>query len=176
LNTLFSNNAYFSLLLLMSSPLALRPFPQILEKSSRTVMSKSPNKHNRLYFEARPLESGLPEAIDEGKVGPRDDPKIRSKILSEEFGWDKDVSKKIWCFGPDTNGPNMVVDMCKGVQYLNEIKDSVVAAAQWAMKEGVVCEENMRGVCFEVRPAVLFGSWRGLWPGNRGSVVRGVEN
>jgi len=127
----------------------------ILEKSSRTVMSKSPNKHNRLYFEARPLESGLPEAIDEGKVGPRDDPKIRSKILSEEFGWDKDVSKKIWCFGPDTNGPNMVVDMCKGVQYLNEIKDSVVAAAQWAMKEGVVCEENMRGVCFEVCDVVL---------------------
>ncbi|GAQ81430.1 Translation elongation factor 2 [Klebsormidium nitens] len=127
----------------------------ILEKSSRTVMSKSPNKHNRLYFEARPLESGLPEAIDEGKVGPRDDPKARTKILSEDFGWDKDVSKKIWCFGPDTNGPNMVVDMCKGVQYLNEIKDSVVAAAQWAMKEGAVSEENMRGVCFEVCDVVL---------------------
>eukprot|EP00243_Klebsormidium_subtile_P004004 TRINITY_DN17789_c0_g1_i1.p1 TRINITY_DN17789_c0_g1~~TRINITY_DN17789_c0_g1_i1.p1 ORF type:complete len:844 (-),score=361.35 TRINITY_DN17789_c0_g1_i1:309-2840(-) len=127
----------------------------VLEKSSRTVMSKSPNKHNRLYFEARPLESGLPEAIDEGKVGPRDDPKARTKILSEDFGWDKDVTKKIWCFGPDTNGPNMVVDMCKGVQYLNEIKDSVVAAAQWAMKEGAVSEENMRGVCFEVCDVVL---------------------
>lgn len=54
--------------------------------------------------QARPLEDGLSEAIDEGKVGPRDDPKIRSKILSEEFGWDKEIAKKIWCFGPDTTG------------------------------------------------------------------------
>lgn len=35
--------------------------------------------------------------------------------------------------------------MTKGVQYLNEIKDSVVAGFQWATKEGVLAEENMRG-------------------------------
>ncbi|KAK9937519.1 hypothetical protein M0R45_014301 [Rubus argutus] len=127
----------------------------VLEKSSRTVMSKSPNKHNRLYMEARPLEEGLPEAIDDGRIGPRDDPKTRSKILAEEFGWDKDLAKKIWCFGPETTGPNMVVDMCKGVQYLNEIKDSVVAGFQWASKEGALSEENMRGICFEVCDVVL---------------------
>jgi len=32
------------------------------------------------------------------------------------------------------------------VQYLNEIKDSCVAAFQWATKEGVCAEENMRGI------------------------------
>ncbi|TVU35156.1 hypothetical protein EJB05_17030 [Eragrostis curvula] len=127
----------------------------VLEKSCRTVMSKSPNKFSRLYMEARPLEEGVPKAIDEGRIGPRDDPKVRSKILSEEFGWDKDLAKKIWCFGPETTGPNMVVDMCKGVQYLNEIKDSVVAGFQWASKEGALAEENMRGICFEVCDAVL---------------------
>ncbi|KAJ4851596.1 pre-tRNA nuclear export protein [Turnera subulata] len=127
----------------------------VIEKSCRTVMSKSPNKHNRLYMEARPMEPGLAEAIDDGRIGPRDDPKARSKILSEEFGWDKDLAKKIWCFGPETTGPNMVVDMCKGVQYLNEIKDSVVAGFQWASKEGALAEENMRGICFEVCDVVL---------------------
>ncbi|KAI3828406.1 hypothetical protein L1987_02507 [Smallanthus sonchifolius] len=127
----------------------------VLEKSSCTVMSKSPNKHNRLYMEARPMEDGLAEAIDEGRIGPRDDPKVRGKILAEEFGWDKDLAKKIWCFGPETTGPNMVVDMCKGVQYLNEIKDSVVAGFQWASKEGALAEENMRGICFEVCDVVL---------------------
>ncbi|GKV37036.1 hypothetical protein SLEP1_g45105 [Rubroshorea leprosula] len=127
----------------------------VLERSCRTVMSKSPNKHNRLYMEARPMEEGLAEAIDDGRIGPRDDPKARSKILSEEYGWDKDLAKKIWCFGPETTGPNMVVDMCKGVQYLNEIKDSVVAGFQWASKEGAMAEENMRGICFEVCDVVL---------------------
>ena len=48
-------------------------------------------------------------------------------------------------------GPNLITDISKGVQYLNEIKDSCVAAFQWASKEGVLCEENMRGVVFEAR-------------------------
>ncbi|XVE93098.1 hypothetical protein REPUB_Repub01dG0160900 [Reevesia pubescens] len=66
----------------------------------------------------------------------------RRKIL-QEFGWDKDLAKKIWCFGPETTGPNMVVDMCNGVQYLNEIKDSVVAGFQWASKEGALKYRNV---------------------------------
>ena len=53
--------------------------------------------YDRLYFTARPMEDGLAEAIDEGKIGPRDDPKARSKILADEYGWDKDLAKKIWC-------------------------------------------------------------------------------
>ncbi|XP_027340327.1 elongation factor 2-like [Abrus precatorius] len=127
----------------------------VSEKSCRTVMSKSPNKHNRLYMEARPMEEGLAEAIDDEKVGPRVDPKNCSKILSEEFGWDKDLAKKIWCFGPEGKGPNMVVDTCKGVQYLNEIKDSVVAGFELASKEGPMADENLRGVCFEICDVVL---------------------
>ncbi|GKD33644.1 elongation factor 2 [Tanacetum coccineum] len=62
----------------------------VLEKSCRIVMSKFPNKHNRLYMEARPMEEGLAEAIDEGRIGPRGDLKVRSKVLAEVFGWDKD--------------------------------------------------------------------------------------
>ncbi len=98
----------------------------------------------------RPMEDGLAEAIDEGTIGPRDEPKARSKILVDKFGWDKDLAKKIWCFGPDTTGPNMLTDVTKGVQYLNEIRDSCIAAFQWASKEGVVCEENMRACVAEV--------------------------
>ena len=57
--------------------------------------------------------------------------------------------------GQCTTGPNLVVDTCKGVQYINEIKDSVVAAFQWATKEGPMCEENMRGIQFEIQDVVL---------------------
>ncbi|KAI3914574.1 hypothetical protein MKW92_036420 [Papaver armeniacum] len=76
----------------------------------------------------------------------------------------KDLVKKIWCFGPHTTGPNMVVDMCKGVQYLNKIKESVVSGFQWASKEGVLAEENMRGICFVVYDVVLHHSQR-CWTG-----------
>jgi elongation factor 2 len=47
------------------------------------------------------------------------------------------------------------MDCTKGVQYLNEIKDSVVAGFQWASKEGVLCEENMRGVRFNIHDVTL---------------------
>ena len=84
---------------------------------------------------------------------------VRSATMSQEFGWDKELTKKIWCFGPDTMGPNILVDVAKGVQYLNEIKDSCVAAFQWATKEGVMAAENMRGIVFEVRGQQDCVSW-----------------
>lgn len=81
--------------------------------------------------------------------------KKRSKFLADEFGWDRTDGQKIWCFGPDGNGPNVLVDQTKGVQYLNEIKDSCAAAFNWATKEGVLCEENMRGVRFNLHDVTL---------------------
>jgi elongation factor 2 len=61
-------------------------------------------------------------------MGPKAEPKARAKTLHEEYEWDKTDATKIWCFGPDTNGANVFVDVAKGVQFLNEIKDSVEAA------------------------------------------------
>ena len=130
-------------------------------ESSIVALSKSQNKHNRLYAKALPLDEELTVAIESGKVTARDDFKLRARILADEFSWDVTDARKIWCFGPDTTGPNLLVDVTKGVQYLNEIKDSCVAAFQWATKEGVCAEENMRGVRMNVldvtvRPSLIF--------------------
>jgi len=122
----------------------------VIEESSIMCLSKSPNKHNRLYVKAHPMSAELQNAIEGGSVGSKDDPKARARVLSEEHGWDPTDARKIWCFGPETTGPNVFVDVTKGVQYLNEIKDSCVAAFQWASKEGVMCDENMRGIRFNL--------------------------
>jgi len=123
--------------------------------SDRTCLSKSPNKHNRLYCVAEPFPEGLAEAIEDGKVTPKDDPKKRARYLQEKFGWDANDAKKIWCFGPETTGANLLVDVTKGIQYLNEIKDSCNAAFQWATREGVLCEENMRSIRFNIQDVTL---------------------
>jgi len=127
----------------------------VIGESNQVCLSKSPNKHNRLFCTAVPLKEGLPEAIDEGKVGPKDEPKARARKLAEEYEWDVTEARKIWAFGPNGTGPNVLVDMTKGVQYLNEIKDSVVAALAWVTKEGVLTQENMRGVRFNIMDVVL---------------------
>ena len=41
------------------------------------------------------------------------DPKVRNQKLVEEFEWDAAEAKKIWSFGPDASGPNMLVDVTK---------------------------------------------------------------
>ncbi|KAK9680365.1 translation elongation factor 2 [Basidiobolus ranarum] len=106
-------------------------------------------------MKAFPLQEELSNDIEEGKITPRDDFKARARVLAEEYEWDVTDARKIWCFGPDTNGPNLLVDVTKGVQYLNEIKDSCVAAFQWATKEGVCADESMRGCRFNILDVVL---------------------
>jgi elongation factor 2 len=127
----------------------------VTDESNIVCLSKSPNKHNRLFCKAQPLSEQLQNEIEAGKVSPKDDVKVRARILAEEHGWDVNDARKIWCFGPDTSGANLLVDMTKAVQYLNEIKDSFVGAFQWATKEGVLCEENMRGIRFNVLDVTL---------------------
>jgi len=123
--------------------------------SDQVCLAKSPNKHNRLYLTAEPFADGLADAIENGKINAKDDPKIRAKVLAETYNWDVTDARKIWCFGPETTGANLLVDTTKAVQYLLEIKDSFVAAFQWATKEGPICDENMRSIRFNVMDVTL---------------------
>jgi len=128
----------------------------VAEESNQTCLAKSPNKHNRIYLKAEPMDEELSKAIEDGVVGPKADPKERAKILCEKFDWDKQVAQtKIWCYGPETDGANLVVDATVGVQYLIEIKEHVNSAFQWATKEGPLCEENMRGIRFNLMDVTL---------------------
>jgi elongation factor 2 len=124
------------------------------EESEIMCLSKSPNKHNRLFMKCQPFPDGLAEDIEgvslhlfkvlcfiyiysdiQGQVNPRDEFKARARYLGEKYEYDVTEARKIWAFGPDGTGPNLLIDCTKGVQYLNEIKDSVVAGFQWATKE-----------------------------------------
>jgi elongation factor 2 len=123
--------------------------------SNQICMAKSPNKHNRLYMSAEPFAQGLSEAIELGTIGPKSEPKVRAKMLQDDFKWDPNDAKKIWAFGPETTGANLLVDATKGVQYMNEIRDSLESGFQWSTKEGCLSGENMRGVRFNVIDAYL---------------------
>jgi len=127
----------------------------VSEESSQMCLSKSPNKHNRLFMKAVPMPDGLAEDIDKGEVSNKQDFKIRGRYLADKYEYDVTEARKIWCFGPDTMGPNILIDCTKGVQYLQEIKDSVVAGFQWATKEGVLCDENMRACRFNIYDVTL---------------------
>jgi elongation factor 2 len=127
----------------------------VTSKSSMTALCKSPNKHNRLYMTAEPLDEELSKDIESGKINPRDDFKTRARLLADEHSWDITDARKIWCFGPDATGANLLVDQTKAVQYLSEVKDSVVAGFQWASREGPLAEEPMRSCRFNILDVTL---------------------
>jgi len=119
-------------------------------------LSKSPNKHNRLFVKAEPLTEEVCLAIEGQTIFPNQDQKKRARMLDEKFGWDRTDGMKIWGFGPAPEeasaayGANVLVDQTKGIQYLNEIKESVNSGLLWATREGPICEETMRGCRFNL--------------------------
>jgi len=134
----------------------------VTAESDHEVMSKSPNKHNRLTMKGYSIPVEMQEDIEEGrKIDPHSkDFKERSKYIMEHYAEtfpdpDQLSNKRLWAFGPDTTGANMLIDGTSAVQYLHEIKESVNAGFQWATKNGPLCEEPVRGVIFRVLDVTL---------------------
>jgi elongation factor 2 len=120
-------------------------------KTELTCIAKSPNKHNRIYLEAEPLNEGLCKAIDKNEVNAEQELKVRARIMADEYGWDIADARRVWTFGcPPDAICNVLVDQTKGVQYLNEIKDSMVGGFIQATAAGILCEEAMRGIRFNL--------------------------
>ncbi|CAK4608790.1 hypothetical protein LEN26_010758 [Aphanomyces euteiches] len=129
----------------------------VTSESSMQCLSKSPNKHNRLYCTSSNLSDELVEEIDTGKeeVGPRYDVKLRARYLADNHGWDVTDARKIWGYGPDGEGPNIFCDQTKGVSYLQEIRESVMGGFNWATRTGVLCDEVVRGLRVNLMDVVL---------------------
>jgi len=118
--------------------------------SSQVCLAKSANKHNRLFLNAEPLSDELVKEIEEGTIKSTDDQKTLARNLIDKYNWDQHDARKVWFFGPENSGTNIVVDQTKAVQYLNEIKDSMDASFQMVSREGVLAEEAMRGIRFNI--------------------------
>merc|ERR1719316_2009134 len=139
--------------LIISDPVV--SYRETVTEESKTALAKSPNKHNRLYIVAEPMVEELSQAIEKGPAGPKAEMKERAKLLREKFDWDDAQARKIWCWGPETDGANVVVDTTVAIQYLAEIKEHVNSAFQWCTKEGPLCEENMRGIRFNLMDVTM---------------------
>jgi len=119
--------------------------------SDMICLSKSPNKHNRIFMTAEPLGEDFCKGIDNGEVNPDEDVKLLSRKLADEYGWNLADARKIWSFGlpPECKG-NVLVDTTKACQYLNEMKDSCVGAFLQGSAAGCYAEEIMRGIRFNI--------------------------
>jgi elongation factor 2 len=145
-------NEFAQIEIVKSDPIVA--YRETVREKSSNAMSKSANSHNRLYTNAEPLTEEFAAAIERGEI-PFRDAKEKARILNEKFDFDKTEIPKIWSFGPESEGPNIIVDSTSGCQFMNEIKEHMISGFEIVTKCGVLCEEPMRGIRFNVVDTVL---------------------
>ncbi|MFH0973588.1 MAG: elongation factor EF-2 [Candidatus Micrarchaeota archaeon] len=108
---------------------------------SPEIEGKSPNKHNRFKVVIKPLEESVLKAFREGEI----DEKAKGKDLTERLlkaGLARDEAKNVMRIC----GENLLIDMTKGVQYLQEIKESLLEGFEEAVTAGPLAKERVVGV------------------------------
>ena len=108
------------------------------------VMSKSPNRHNKIFMRVEPLEPAIGDMLRSGQISEMKDKKEVSDLLKGQ-GWDTDTIKRIMKL--DARG-NVMINGTKGVQFVQESTDSINSGFDDVMKEGPLCREQMRDCKF----------------------------
>jgi len=132
----------------------------VVETSSVKAWAETPNGLNKLAMIAEPLENGLGEAIECGRVKIDGNKKELDKVLMDEFEWDKLGIRSLWAFGPgSTHGPNVLVDETSPGEVdkslLSSVKSSIVQGFRWGCREGPLCDEPFRNVKFRILDATI---------------------
>ncbi|CAM9258148.1 unnamed protein product [Phaeothamnion confervicola] len=125
----------------------------VVETSSLKCFSETPNRRNKLTMIAEPLEDGLANDIETGEVSINWEPKKLGEFFQSKYDWDLLAARSIWAFGPDTTGPNILVDDTLpsevDKQRLAAVRDSIVQGFQWGCREGPLCDEPIRNTKFK---------------------------
>ena len=131
----------------------------VVETSALKCYADTPNKKNKLTMIAEPLERGVAEDIESGKINIRMPPRELGAHFQNKYGWDLLASRSIWAFGPDELGPNILLDdtLPSDVdkKLLYSVKESIKQGFQWGCREGPLCDEPIRNVKFRLLGADL---------------------
>jgi U5 small nuclear ribonucleoprotein component len=131
----------------------------VLETSQVKCFAVTPNKKNRLTMIGEPLDKGLASDIESGAITLEMPAKERAEFLKTRYQWDTLAARAVWAFGPDSRGPNVLLDDTLPTEVdkvaLGGIRASVVQGFQWATREGPLCESPIRGVKFRLLDATV---------------------
>ena len=131
----------------------------VVETSSLKCYAETPNKKNKLTMIAEPLDKGLASDIETGKIRLDAPKKTVSDFFKNNYDWDALAAKSVWAFGPDTTGPNVLLDDTLPTEVdknlLGAIRDSIVQGFQWGAREGPLCDEPIRDVKFKILDALV---------------------
>ncbi|KAJ3086678.1 U5 small nuclear ribonucleoprotein component [Quaeritorhiza haematococci] len=131
----------------------------VVETSSLKCFAETPNKKNKITMIAEPLEKGITEDIENLKVTIDMPQKQIGDFFVENYNWDLLASRNIWAFGPDSAGPNVLVNDTLPSEtdkvLLDAVRDSIRQGFQWGTREGPLADEPIRNVKFRILDATI---------------------
>jgi elongation factor 2 len=125
--------------IVVSPPIVV--YREVPKSKSQIVEAKSPNKHNRFYIVVEPLEDGVYEAFVRGELEEhrylktKKDPKLIEFLI--KCGMDREDAKNVIAI----HGRNVLIDLTKGVQFMNEVIELVIRGFEEAMEDGPLARE-----------------------------------
>lgn len=119
-------------------------YRETIRASAGPVMSKSPNKHNKIFMRVEPLDENIIELIRNRQIREDMDKKELAKFLRDK-GWSADEARSVAAV--DISG-NILLDETKGVQFIQESMDSIKSGFEDVIYSGPIAHETVRGVKF----------------------------
>lgn len=115
------------------------------------VEGKSPNKHNRFYIEIEPLEDTMFQALQDKKIK---EGKVKGKEEAAtfmEYGLEKDEARRVW----DVHERSLFINMTRGIQYLDEIKELLLEGFESTLDDGPIARERVMGIKIKLMDAKI---------------------
>ncbi len=119
-------------------------YREAISRAGAVGMGKSPNKHNHLFFKAKPLSDAISEAIKSGEL-PEGRIKKKDLVIRDKFvecGMDSKEALKV----KDIFSGNVFIDGTRGIVHIGEILEMVLDMFEDVMKQGPVAKEP----CFKM--------------------------
>jgi elongation factor 2 len=117
-------------------------YRETIRAGAGPIMARSPNRHNKIFVKVEPLSLDVIELIRNGTITDMTEKKTVIKLL-RDHEWDPDEARN---FQAVDNRGNIMTEVTKGVQFLQESMDSIRAGFDDIMKNGPLAYEFTRGV------------------------------
>jgi elongation factor 2 len=129
-------------------------YRETVGKDSPEAEGKSPNKHNKFYFNVYPVPEPVQQALKEnkmptGRVKKKELPVFREAL--DAAGYDTKTSKNI----RDIYEGNLFFDNTRGIVHINEIIEMVLDSFEDVMTSGPLAHEPCRNVLVSLNDVKL---------------------
>lgn len=134
-----------------SEPLVV--YRETVDRHGGPFEGKSPNKHNRFYFEIEPLSEAVVQLIKDGKIPQGRKFKDKRTVIEtlQGAGIPRDEAKGLEI----VDGMNILFDITKGIQYLDETMELLLDSFEEVINRGPLANEKVYGIKAKLYDAKL---------------------